>query len=150
MFGIFKRPVRNEPESDPVARVKAHLAAMGYELTPYGAMVALLECKSGYSEAEAASHIALTTMARDIKEAPLDARWSARLAIHARILLDMLKEYKDSGLMHPAQWQNDSTAFWRIVVVDEHQHEWIDKILFEPVTGKERLATCTIDYRVDD
>lgn len=42
---------------------------MGYDLLPYGAGVALAGLMSGYNNVETTSHIALTTMALDIKEA---------------------------------------------------------------------------------
>jgi hypothetical protein len=45
---------------------------MGYDLTAYGTAVAVLEVQSGYSVVETASHIALTTMALDIKSAEQD------------------------------------------------------------------------------
>lgn len=35
----------------------------------------------------------------------------------------------------------------RVSTVDEYQQEWIEKVLSDPVAGKERLATSRVDYR---
>jgi hypothetical protein len=150
MFGLFRRRKREQPSSDPIARVAAHLEAMGYKLTPYGVGVALLGAQSGYSEVETASHIALTTMARDIKEAGTDIAKLIAFLPHGRAILEMLKQYKDAGLMHPTQWQNDANAFYGIMMVNAHQQEWVDQVLSDLVAGKERLATRCIKYASDD
>jgi hypothetical protein len=148
MFGFFKRRKKRSIDSDnPIHRVETHLQVMGYDLTPYGAGVALLELESGYNEVETASHIAHTTLALDVKEAGTDILKLAGFLPHGMALLEVLKDYKDHGLMNPTQWQNDSTAVFRIVNVDQHQEEWIAKILSDPVAGKQRLATSRIKYR---
>jgi hypothetical protein len=54
---------------NPISRVAEHLRVMGYDLTRYGAGVALLQFESGYNEVETASHIAHTTLAFDVREA---------------------------------------------------------------------------------
>lgn len=132
MFGLFRRWKREQASSEPIARVAAHLEAMGCKLTPYGAGVALLGSRSGYSDVETASHIALTTMARDIKEAGTDIAKLIAFVPHGRAILEMLKEYKDAGMMHPTQWQNDSNASYGIMMINEHQQDWVNQILSDP------------------
>jgi hypothetical protein len=150
MLGLFRRKKRERLEGNPIDRVAVHLDAMGYRLTPYGAAVALLGVESGYNEVETASHIALTTMARDIKEAGTNILKLISFVPHGQAILELLKEYNDRGMMHPTQWQNDSNAFFRIAMVDEHQEEWLDKILSDPIAGKERLANRRIKYTTDE
>jgi hypothetical protein len=41
-------------------------------------------------------------------------------------------------------------ALFRISIVDEHHQEWIDKVLNDPVAGKERLANRRIKYMSDE
>lgn len=130
---------------NPIGAVEVHLKKMGYELTPYGVGLALIELKSGYNAVETASHISLTTLARDLREAGTNIKKLASLLPQTMHLLAVLKEYKDQGMMHPTQWQNDATAIWHVSAVDEHQEEWIDRILSDPIAGKERLATSRID-----
>lgn len=130
----------------PLDAVAAHLQIMGYDLTPYGAGVALLEIESGYNSVEVASHIALTTLALDIKEAGNNIITLIFYVPHARALLRVLKDYMNKGMMHPTQWQNDANVILRISTVDAHQEEWIETVLSDPVTGKARLANSRIDY----
>jgi len=132
--------------TNPIDSVAKHLRVMGYDLTPYGAGVALLEIQSGYNEVETASHIALTTMALDIRGAGKSAKKLISFFLHGHSLLKVLKNYKDQNMMHPAQWQNDSNAVFRLSTIDENQEEWLEKILSDPIAGKERLATSRIDY----
>jgi hypothetical protein len=138
----------SESEDDnPIKAVEAQLETMGYELTLHGAGLALIEMKSGYNAVETASHIALTTLARDVREAGTNIIKLMSFLPHAMHLLAVLKDYKDQGMMHPTQWQNDANAIWRVVNVDERQQEWIEKILSDPIAGKERLAIRCIDAK---
>jgi hypothetical protein len=143
MFGLFKKKKKPDSELDSVSY---HLQMMGYDLLPYGAAVALAEMGSGYNSVETASHIAFTTMALDVKEAGDDIMALAAFMPHAKALLGILKEYKDKKQMNPSQWENDARAVFHIATVDENQLEWIEKILSDPIAGKERLATSRIDY----
>ena len=120
---------------------------MGYDLTPYGAGVALLELESGYNAVETASHLSLTTLALDVREAGSDVGKLTRFLPHAMALLEVLKSYKDKGMMNPTQWQNDANAIYRVSTVDERQEEWIEKVLSDPIAGKERVATNRIGHR---
>ncbi|HSH97390.1 MAG: hypothetical protein ACAH07_08485 [Methylophilaceae bacterium] len=143
MFGFFKKKAK----SIPIDEVASHLEVMGYELTAYGAGVALLEIESGYNVVEAASHIAFTTMALDIREAGDDIAKIISFLPHREALLKILKEYKDKGMMNPTQWENDAAAIFHISNVDQHQIPWIQKILSDPIAGKQRLAVSRVQYQ---
>jgi hypothetical protein len=141
-------PVGLEPfeKSNPASEVGEHLKIMGYDLTGYGAAVALLGVQSGYSPVETASHIALTTMALDIKSARRDFERFIRINSHAMALQKVLKEYRDKKMMRDSLWQNDAKAVYHIATIDGQQDEWIDKILSDPIAGKDRLANSRITY----
>ena len=130
----------DEQNKSFVVLVDKHLKVMGYKLTSYGAGVALLGMNSGYNEVETASQIALTTMALDINNAGSDIVQLASFVPHAHALLEILRNYKDSGMMHPTQWKNDTNAIFRICTVDKYQKEWVEKILSDPIAGRNRLA----------
>ena len=135
-------PVGLEPfeKGNPASEVGEHLKMMGYDLTPYGAAVALLQVQSGYSPVEAASHIALTTMALDIKGAERDFVKLMGFYNHAITLIKVLREYRDKKMMRDSIWQNDTQALYHIARFDLQSAEWIGKILSDPIAGKERLA----------
>jgi hypothetical protein len=127
-------------KNEAIELVEKHLKRMGYDLLPHGFGVAWISLESGYSPAETASHIAFTTMALDVKESKDDIDKLAFLACRGLNILLLLKEFKDSGEMHPAQWQNDSNALFHIVNIDKDQLDWVNTILADPISGKERLA----------
>lgn len=137
----MKEPEPQDEANNRIEAVEVHLKKMGYELTPYGVGLAFLELESGYNAVETASHISLTTLARDVREAGTNIKELVSFLPHSMHLLAILKDYKDQGMMHPTQWQNDATAIWHVSTVDERQAEWIDRILSDPIAGKERLAT---------
>lgn len=129
-----------------ILNVGKYLSEMGYQLTAYGISVAILELKSGYSEAETASHIALTTLALDVRKAGNDVIKLFSYLPQAEKLLIILKGYKEQGLMCQKLWKNDSVAIWNVVKIDKQQNEWIEKILKDPIAGKERLAYSTLNH----
>ncbi len=143
MFSFFKKKKEEENNLDAVAY---HLNLMGYNLLPYGAAVAQAELTSGYNAVETASHIAFTTLALDVKEAGDDIMALAAFLPHGQALLELLKQYKDQKLMNPTQWENDARAIFHIINVDEHQLEWIENILSDPIASKERLANSQVGY----
>lgn len=143
MFGLFKK--KKQTVNDLNA-VEEHLEIMGYDLLPYGFAVAQAEMVSGYNAVETASHIAFTTMALDVKEARDNILSLMAFLPHGQGLLEVLKEYKDKQMMNPTQWANDARAIQHIITVDEHQAEWIENILSDPIAGKERLAKSRIKY----
>lgn len=117
---------------------------MGYDPTPYGIGVALLSLQSGYNHVEVASHIAHVTLARDVREAGNDFVKLIGYRPHGVALLEVLKQYKDAGAMHPTQWQNDARAIMGIITVDREQEAWLAKVLSDPMAGKQRLATSRV------
>ena len=129
-----------DEDDNPIAEVETPLRRMGYDLTLLGAGVALAGRMSGYNSVETASHIALITLALDIKEAGFDIEKLAAFIPRAEAHLKVLKEYKDRGMMDPALWKNDATAVFGVTMVDEHQEEWIEKVLSDEMAGKGRLA----------
>ena len=100
--------------------------------------------QSGYSPVEAASHIALITMALDIKSAGHDYERLMLFHSHAMALLELLKEYRDKKMIRDSLWQNDAKAVYHISTMDGHQDQWIEKFLSDPFAGKERLANSRI------
>jgi hypothetical protein len=142
MFGFFKK----KKAINDLDAVIYHLKMMGYNLLPYGVVVALTNLSSGYNAIETASYIALTTMARDVKEIGDDVIDLAEIVPHGRAFLELLKDYKDKKLINQTQWSNDSTSIYHILMVDENQQKWIENILSDPIAGKERLASSRINY----
>lgn len=132
---------------DDLVNVENHLNEMGYDLLYYGAFVAQANLVSGYSIAEAAAHIALTTLARDIKEAGLDDDLLTSIFFHGMALLHILKEHKENNKIHPAQWKNDTDAIFNIITPSKYQLEWVEKILSDPISGKQRLAVNRKNYK---
>jgi hypothetical protein len=130
--------------ADALADVVKHLRIMGYDPTPCGIGVALLSLQSGYNHVEVASHIAHVTLARDVREAGNDFVKLIGYSPHGMALLEVLKQYKDAGAMHPTQWQNDARAIMGIITVDSEQETWLAKVLADPVAGKQRLATSRV------
>lgn len=151
MFGISRlftwfRSDKGGAGVTTIELVKDALRIMGYDLLPYGAGVALLELQSGYLPVEVASHLAHTTLARDMKERDGDVVGMLAALPHAQQLLRILKEYKDSGAIREAQWKNDSAAVWGVVAIGPAQKSWIDQILSDPVAAKQPVARSRIDY----
>lgn len=146
MFDFFraKKKVMGASEHpQAIARVSLHVESMGYTLTDAGAAVALLECMNGYSEYQAASHIAHVTLARDAQEAGDDLMKLVQLPLHARHILAVLNRFKAAGVMSDEHCQQDAHAALRLSTLDQYQAEWIAKVLSDPIAGKERLATRT-------
>jgi len=146
MFGLFKK--KQHGGGGEIERVATHLKVMGYDLTPFGAGVAVANLMSGYNHVETASYIALITMALDIRELRESGSDIVKLAsyyTHAMALLEVLKDYKDNGTMREELWKNYSNALFHASYVDENQEKWVAMILSDPVAGKQRLATSRIN-----
>ena len=140
-----------DEEENPIAEVATHLRRMGYDLTPLGAGVAAAGMMSGYNSVETASHIALATLALDAKEAGEDiGKLMEIFTVAMTHHLAVLKEYKDKGMMNPDLWKNDANAVARVSTVDEHQEEWIEKVLSDEMAGKGRLAERRASAAVED
>ena len=147
MFSFLKRRKKSSIwGDDPLERVENIVRHLGYDLLPYGIGVAKLELESGYREMEIASHIALTTLALDIRESGNDIERFGALALHGKSICRVLNEANKNKMMNPNQWQSDVNAVVKISIPSEEQLQWIDKVLSDPIAGKQRLAKSQIDY----
>lgn len=149
MFNIFGR--RKKLREEQVQRqyleaVEILLKNMRYRIEPYGAVVAVTQLYSGYKPADVASFIALMTLARDVKYGGDDVFRLLRIFEHGMLALEQMKWMKDNALMHPTQWQNDSTAIMGIITVDAEQIKWTETVLSDPIGGKDRLAWSLLEY----
>ena len=129
-----------------ITQVQGLLKELGYDVTPYGASVALVSAGSGYSPAETASYLALASLALDAKEAENDVIKSMELLTHARSMVSVLVQYGDRGLMRQELCQNDGRAMIGVAMIDKEQLSWIEKVFSDPVVSKERVAKSRIDY----
>ena len=125
---------------DDISTVEDMLFDLGFDLTQYGAAVVTLNLQSGYSDAETASHIALATIARDVRELGSDIRALAAIASHAQYILRVLKGFEEKGLIRKNLLQNDVQALVKIVTPSVDSEEWINKVLSDEVIAKERCA----------
>lgn len=140
------QPGLKHSEGDLV-RVEKIVEQLGYRISPYGIGVALLSLESGYSHAETASQIVLATLALDAKAASGDLLRSIAMAPHAKAIIEILSEYKRTGLMREEIFQNDARAVIGVVTVDQNQKQWIDSVLSDNIISQDRLAISSIDYK---
>ncbi len=127
-------------------KMEHYLLQLGYKPTIYGIGVAAASEFSGYSPAEAASYLALITMAQDIKASCNSPIKMVAFLPHVEVILHCLKNWKNKGLMHPTQWQNDSNAFIKIVIASESQEKWLDMVLSDTVATKETVAKSIYEH----
>lgn len=131
---------------DDIGTVEDMLFDLGFHLTQYGVGVATLNLQSGYSDAETASHIALVTIARDIRELGPDVRALMAITGHVSGMLHVLKGYKDKGLIQEKLLQNDVLALIKIANPSPDSEQWINEILSDEVAAKERCANSIQNY----
>lgn len=122
-----------------------HLEVMGYELASEGVPVVLANKVSGYTPVEAASFIALSTLASDAREADFHVLERGNLVVHGAALIEVLTQYKNNKLMRETWWKNDCVAILKITHPSPEQEEWICKILSDPMS-QGRLAKSKIRY----
>mgnify|MGYP001766129668 CR=1 FL=1 len=133
-----------DSNANPIGLVASILEKLGFNMTDYGAGVALASLYSGYSAMEVASFIALATFAEDARLAGDDIRKAMMLLCHAQAVVDALKNAPAQGLMREAIFRNDAAAMIRVTTIDPHQEEWITRVLSdEMLAGKERVADRT-------
>ncbi len=132
--------------SDDLKRVESNMEQLGYAITPYGLAVGLLSLESNYSPAEVASHLGLATLALDAKEAEMDITKLIALLPHARAMVEILSEFKESGLMREEIYKNNSHAILKVVIPDKNQPIWIERVLSDPMVAKDRVAISNINY----
>lgn len=130
-----------------LSTVESLVRQLGYDLNRFGRACAIMSLKSGYSHAETASHLALTTFALDVKEADYDLMMLISLGSHARAMMEVLSEFKDAGLMPEDIYQTDVNTLYYLSRMGEQQLEWVERVLSHPVAGKERVAISRLDYK---
>jgi hypothetical protein len=69
-----------------------------------------------------------------------------KIAAHGGALIPTLTRFKDHKLMREAIWRNDSRAILGAISVNAEQRGWIEKVLSDPIAGKERMANSLMDY----
>lgn len=132
-----------EERLENVRKIAHHL---GYDLTPYGNAFSLISLGSGYNEFATATQISLVTLATDIREAGRDITKLMAFMPHTMAMIDIMKEWKDRGVLPQAIFENDGRAMVKVATVSPEQNEWIDKVLSDPVATAERVANCRLDY----
>jgi hypothetical protein len=143
MFGFFRK---KRPEQNPASESAAILKALGFDLLPYGAGVAIASHFSGYSPHESASLIASTTLALEIRNANNNVMVLMMVAAHATAVSRRLAGFAQQGLMRKDIFDNDMQALLGLITIDADQKKWVDRLLSDPVAGKERLANSRISY----
>lgn len=133
----------NAERLENVRKIAHHL---GYDLTAYGAAFSLISLGSGYNEFATATQIALVTLAADIREAGTDITKLMAFMPHTMAMIEIMKEWKDKGVLPQAIFENDGRAMVKVATVSSEQNEWIDKVLSDPVAAAERVANCRLDY----
>lgn len=123
-----------------IVEVIGHLQRLGFDITPCGERVALREIEGGSSDVGVASHVALVTMALDIKEVGSDIFLLMQFGPRAVAIAKVLNDYKDRGLLTEAQWNSVTNALRHLVNVNPEQVPWIEKILSDPIAAEGRLA----------
>ncbi|MDX1216290.1 hypothetical protein GOL99_12170 [Sinorhizobium medicae] len=133
----------DEERLENVRKITHHL---GYDLTRYGYAFSLISLGSGYDEFATATQIALVTLATDVREAGHDITKLMAFMPHTMAMVDIMKDWKDRGMLREDIFQNDGRAMVKVATVSPEQNEWIDKVLSDPVATAERLATCRLEY----
>lgn len=136
----MSRNQRKKPNRKMLQDAEKHLKKLGYKMTFGGYRLVLMIQLSGYSAVEAASHIALLTLARDVDEAKADIDKLAKLAIRGSLMLRVLKHYKDHGMMRKKLCDNDAAAVLGVVTLGEVQRQWLGVVLSDEVRSYGRLA----------
>ncbi|MEO9630715.1 MAG: hypothetical protein ABJ360_03335 [Roseobacter sp.] len=144
-FSKKPKPMQN----DPLTVVRGLVKHLGYDLTHYGAGVALLSIESGYSVYETASHIVVVSFARDAQwaEEVSDLDATMKLAPIGIAILQNLKHFKDNGDMRLEIWENDTTSISKLMTPSPETSDWVAKILSDPVVAKDAVATSRIINR---
>lgn len=133
----------DEERLENVRKITHHL---GYDLTRYGYAFSLISLGSGYNEFATATQIALVTLATDIRAAGHDITKLMSFMPHTMAMIDIMKDWKDRGVLPQAIFENDGRAMVKVATVSPEQNEWIDNVLADPVSTAERLANCRLEY----
>jgi len=140
------QPPASDVDEERLANVSKIAHHLGYDLTPYGHAFSLISLGSGYNEFATATQIALVTLATDIRAAGHDITKLMSFMPHTMAMIDIMKEWKDRGVLSQAIFENDGRAMVKVATVSPEQNEWIDKVLADPVATAQRVANCRLDY----
>lgn len=141
-----KKPADDADDNDLIVEVDDKMLELGFILSKYGTAVALLSRQSGYSAAETASHLALATIARDIREEPNNLDMTLAIANQAREMLQVLKRFVEDGDMRANFFKNDGLALVKIATPGPEQHEWLNRVLSDEIVARDRVASHEINY----
>lgn len=141
-----KQPSDNDVDEERLENVRKITHHLGYDLTRYGYAFSLISLGSGYDEFATATQIALVTLASDVRQAGHDITKLMAFMPHTMAMVDIMKDWKDRGMLREDIFQNDGRAMVKVATVSPEQNEWIDKVLSDPVSTAERLATCRLEY----
>lgn len=134
MFSFLRK--KKTPEH-PMDIIRMLCIKMGFELTTNGIGVSTVQLISGYSPAEIASFIIMYTIAEEVKKRRGSSVNAFEICSHVTtVVLPILKQCKDLNLIHPAQWENDTTAFYNISNPSPIQDEWIENVLADEIAVK--------------
>lgn len=147
-WGRRKKTAQNEhpqiKDDENLNNCIAILRHLGFSANPYGIGVMTFQLEK-YSTAEIAVNIAILTLARDIRDRE-DVESLVNISIHAIKVAEIMKEFRDRGMMRQSVWQNDTIGLAGIMKIDSEQLEWCERILSDPVGGRVRLADSIIEY----
>lgn len=129
-----------------LARVEAALYRLGYKINFYGIGITRFSFVSGYSPCETASHLALSTLALDIKEGFPDIRKMMRPVPNASAMFHILVDFKNAGLMREELVENDARAIFHVITPGKHQLTWISQVLSDPLIAQNRVANLRNDF----
>lgn len=132
---------------DDLSAVENFLRQLGYDITPFGAGIALLSLENGYRHVETAMHLALVALAMDCRAAGFEIQKSMALVAHAKAMMDILSQYRDAGDVRDELFKNDVGAMLKVVMIDKDQSIWIDRVLSDPILTGEPVATSRINYK---
>lgn len=128
------------PSNDALTEISALVKHMGYDLTPFGAAVALASVENGYSRAETASHLTVVSFARDAKEADAETVLT-KLPFVGAAILRILEKLHDEGNFRRELWENDAGAIAKMMLNEPGRDELIELVLSDEMALKGAFAT---------
>lgn len=137
---MFKFLKKSAPPTTPMESVKQTLREMEYELAEDGIAAAQVKLDSGMEPVEIAAWLAVISMAYQLKHAGAAATGVLRFRPQAADLLEKVTTLKEDGHLETARWQELHDAIIGISSINEHQAQWIDKVLSDPLAQSGPLA----------
>jgi hypothetical protein len=121
------------------------LGELGYDILQPGIEFAKESLEGGYSPAETASGIALIALAQDARVATGPTKLSG-IPTHAELMIEILTEFRDDGLIADELFGNDSKALLMVATPSPEQTNWIDTLLSDATLANAKLAKSRLDY----